>query len=68
MVEINLLQQNQRLVLQVKDNGRGFDEQNAQNGNGLRNLRERAIAISGSLTLKTALDEGTEVELQLPIA
>jgi signal transduction histidine kinase len=67
LVEINLHQQDHTLVMRVKDNGRGFDEQTVKNGNGLRNLRERAKEIKGRLILKSALGEGTEVELILPI-
>lgn len=68
LVEIDLEQKDQQLVLNVKDNGRGFDEKTVQTGNGLRNLRERAREINGNLVLKSVLHKGTEVELQLPIA
>jgi signal transduction histidine kinase len=52
----------------IKDNGRGFDEKLIHMGNGLHNLRERALKINGKLILKSTLYEGTEVELRLPIA
>jgi two-component system, NarL family, sensor histidine kinase UhpB len=67
-VEIGLRQQDHMLVMRVKDNGKGFDEQNVKSGNGLRNLRERAKEIKGRLTLKSGPGEGTEVELHFPIA
>jgi signal transduction histidine kinase/ligand-binding sensor domain-containing protein len=69
-IEINLQQQDHTLVLRIKDNGQGFDEQTAKAGNGLRNIRERAKEINGTVRLKSVLGEGTEVELelQLPIA
>jgi signal transduction histidine kinase len=54
--------------LQVIDNGKGFDEATVKAGNGLRNLRERAIEVGGVLTIKSELGKGTEVELRLPIA
>lgn len=68
LIEISLHQQNNILVMQVKDNGRGFDEQRAKSGNGLRNLRERAKEIKGSLRLQSSLGEGTEIELHFPVA
>jgi len=67
-VQINLYQQNHALVMRVKDNGKGFDEQSVKSGNGLRNLRERAKEIKGELTLKSGLGEGTEIELHFHIA
>ena len=67
-VEIKLYQHDHALVMRVKDNGKGFDEQTVKSGNGLRNLRERAKEIKGKLTLKSGLGEGTEIELHFPIA
>jgi two-component system sensor histidine kinase UhpB len=67
-VEITLRQQDHALVMCVKDNGQGFDEQTIKAGNGLRNLRERAKEMNGTVTLKSAVGEGTEVVLFLPLA
>ncbi len=67
-LKISLVKVNQQLHLQVIDNGKGFDEATVKAGNGLRNLRERAIEVGGVLTIKSELGKGTEVELRLPIA
>jgi two-component system, NarL family, sensor histidine kinase UhpB len=67
-IEINLLRQNHSLVMSIKDNGQGFDEQTIKAGNGLRNLRERAKEINGTLELRSAIGKGTEVVLEVPIA
>jgi two-component system, NarL family, sensor histidine kinase UhpB len=67
-VEINLHQQDHTLIMFIKDNGQGFDEQTTKTGNGLRNMRERAKEINGTISLKSGVGEGTEVELRLPIA
>ncbi len=67
-VEIDLQQQNDTLLLKVKDNGQGFEEQKVNAGNGLRNLQERAKEVNGTITLTSAKNKGTELELQLPLA
>jgi two-component system, NarL family, sensor histidine kinase UhpB len=67
-VEINLQQQDHTLIMFIKDNGQGFDEQKVKAGNGLRNLHERAKEINATLILKSAVGKGTEVELKVPIA
>ena len=67
-IEISLHQQDHTLLLRVKDNGEGFDERAIKTGNGLRNLRERAREINGTVTLKSIAGQGTEVELLLPLA
>ncbi len=66
-VEISLNQQDHILVMSIKDNGKGFDEQKIKAGNGLRNIRERAKEINSTLTLKSTMGIGTEVELNVPI-
>ncbi len=67
-IEISLSQIDHTLVMRIKDNGQGFDEQTIKSGNGLRNLRERAKEINAAVTLKSVVGEGTEMELRLPIA
>jgi signal transduction histidine kinase len=67
-VEIDLHQQGQTLILKVKDNGQGFEEQNIVGGNGLHNQRERAKEINGQVVVNSKIDQGTELVLQLPIA
>jgi signal transduction histidine kinase len=67
-VEINIEQQDQTLIMSIKDNGQGFDEQKIKAGNGLRNLRERAKEINATLELRSTVGAGTEVNLNVPIA
>ena len=67
-VAISLQQQDHALIVSIKDNGRGFDEQTIKAGNGLRNLRERAKEINAKLELYSIIGRGTEVVLKIPIA
>lgn len=61
-----------KLVLSVRDNGKGFDlsgEANSLAGEhvGLRSMKERARVLRGGLTVKSKPREGTTVELVLPL-
>jgi two-component system, NarL family, sensor histidine kinase UhpB len=67
-IEISLHEEADILSMRIKDNGQGFDEQSIKSGNGLRNLRERAKEMKGTVTLKSRAGQGTEVELVLPLA
>lgn len=67
-IEINLHQQDHSLVMSIKDNGQGFDEQTTRAGNGLRNVRERAKEINAILELNSSVGAGTEVNLKVPLA
>lgn len=51
----------------VKDNGIGFDEANVKQGNGLNNMKERAIAMNGSIQILTKPSKGTLIELKVPL-
>lgn len=67
-VEISLEKVDHTLVMKVKDDGKGFDEETVKAGNGLRNLRERAREIKATINLKSQPGNGTEIELRLPLA
>ncbi len=58
-----------RLFLQIQDDGDGFNnlDKEFREGNGLRNLRMRAQAIGANLKVKSALTEGTTVQLTVPV-
>jgi signal transduction histidine kinase len=53
-----------RVVL-VTDDGSGFDGATDPAGQGLKNLRERAAAIGGAFTLRSAPGHGTALEVVL---
>jgi len=65
--DIRLRQYQQKLLLEIQDNGRGFDLSAAGGGNGLRNMKNRARAIHGILTIDTAAGKGTKVALEVAL-
>jgi signal transduction histidine kinase len=58
-----------RLEMLIEDNGRGFNnlDQEFREGNGLRNLRMRAQAIGANLKVRSALSEGTRINITVPM-
>jgi signal transduction histidine kinase len=57
-------------VLEVSDDGRGFDPQGAGDGDphlGLRAMSERAQAAGGSLSLSSESGRGTRVTARIPL-
>jgi signal transduction histidine kinase len=57
----------EELVLEVRDDGAGFDPQARTKGVGLIGMRERAGALGGTLTLESSPGAGTAVRLSLPL-
>ncbi len=65
-VEISLLAERKKLTLVVSDNGRGFDPMIESEGQGLTNMRKRAVRLNGDLEIRTALGQGTTLTLRVP--
>jgi len=54
------------LVLEIDDDGRGFDVEATSWGMGLRNLRERVESLGGVLAVESTPGKGTTVRATLP--
>ncbi|MFG2087137.1 MULTISPECIES: GAF domain-containing sensor histidine kinase [unclassified Spirillospora] len=69
-VEVRLATQDGRAVLEVADDGSGFDASDTaepQGGLGLESMRDRAYSIGGGLTIDAAPGRGTTVRLEVPL-
>jgi signal transduction histidine kinase len=68
-VEARLERQQDQLVFQVRDNGRGFDaEQTKARGSlGLIGMQERALLLNGELKIEGVLGSGTTMTLRIPL-
>jgi signal transduction histidine kinase len=62
---ITLAVDRRRLVLEIADDGRGFDPDAPTDGNGVASMRRRIAALGGRLTLETGPDRGTRLRLDL---
>jgi signal transduction histidine kinase len=65
---ISLENRNDKLVLSVKDDGRGFDMKAATQGVGLRNIKRRADIIGAWVKQESAPGMGTQLKLEIPTA
>ena len=67
--EVVLQKQQDRLVLLIRDNGRGFDQADPSLSNslGLLGMRERAAILGGQVNISSAPGKGTTVRVQIPL-
>lgn len=65
--EVDIYIERRQLILQVKDNGTGFDVKTADGGNGLGNMQKRADALRGKLSIQSEAGKGTTVLLNVPL-
>jgi len=73
-VAVHIDNRSDRLLLSVRDDGRGFDPDAARGSGsapehmGLAGMRERARLIGGRLVLASAPGKGTTIEVEVPYA
>lgn len=68
-LSIGLSEINGAVVLEVRDNGCGFDEALSRQSKtlGFLGMRERALAFGGTVEIQTALKRGTGVVVRIPL-
>ena len=64
---VSLHREGERAVLEIDDDGRGFDPERVERGQGLGNLAARAASLGGKLDIHSSADEGTTVRVCIPL-
>jgi signal transduction histidine kinase len=72
---VNIKLENNYLIVEIADNGRGFDVEHILNGgspnglggNGLKNMKRRAGNFGGAIRIESAFGTGTRIVLQIPV-
>jgi signal transduction histidine kinase len=71
-VVVTLTQTSDRLRLSIVDDGCGFETdrltRRSLEGLGLRGIRERLKPLEGTLELRSAPDQGTELDIEVPLS
>jgi len=67
-VRINLYKSEEKLILEIWDNGIGFDQKKLTNPDffGLIYMKERAALLNGCLQIESLLNQGTSVRVVIP--
>jgi signal transduction histidine kinase len=68
-ITVHLRQTQAAVILEVADDGSGFDPAmaRANGGQGLRGIDERVAQVKGQLTLRSALGAGTQLRVEVPL-
>jgi PAS domain S-box-containing protein len=64
-VSIRVKRVGQHIILSIRDNGRGFDPTEKNEGIGLENIRRRATAMDGDLRIQSSAGAGCELSLEV---
>ena len=60
-------QEENRLDIDISDNGCGFDPEMLSSGIGITGMRERVYAFGGTFKLNSAAGSGTRLAIALPL-
>jgi signal transduction histidine kinase len=55
------------IVLDIADDGQGFDLQMPRSGFGLTGMEERVQALHGKCIIQSQLNQGTQIQIVIPI-
>ncbi|WP_102273004.1 sensor histidine kinase [Cytobacillus massiliigabonensis] len=67
-LEVLLIQRDEFVILRVVDDGIGFDVEEAKAGSyGMQNMYERAVEVGGTLKIISLKNNGTRLEVKVPI-
>lgn len=69
-VEVDIRREKNAFILDIRDNGQGFDPAAppaSNGGNGLRHLHQRAEVLGGRLEVKSQTGGGTALRLEAPL-
>ena len=64
-VDIDVQKVNQNLILEISDDGIGFDASKASNG--IKNMEERTSLLNGHFEIKSVLKKGTKIKVWFPL-
>ena len=66
-IDIQLVQESDRISLTVSDNGKGFDTTQTTGGIGLQNIRNRIAVYNGEMHIYSNQKSGTEINIEIPL-
>lgn len=66
-INIKFLKTSNNLIGYIEDDGCGFNPDQKNNGNGLKNIRQRVKESGGTLTISTGIEGGSFFEFNFPL-
>lgn len=66
-IDIILKTETGHVIMNVMDNGSGFDTQSYKPGYGLKNMQDRAVQMKAELIINSIKETGTSISLKVPV-
>ena len=65
-INLNAYATSEYIILNLEDDGQGFDDNKVHDGFGLRGMRERVKLLSGEIQIHSILNQGTSIQVRIP--
>jgi signal transduction histidine kinase len=66
LVVINFQKVSEKVFVEIRDNGQGFEDAVDQDGFGIKGMKERAQSIGGSFAIESSPTQGTKISVCVP--
>jgi len=66
-IDITFEEQQKLLIFKLKDDGKGFNQNENKKGNGLSNMERRTEELNGKLIINSSILDGTTILLKVPV-
>ncbi len=66
IVSLQIGQRDEKIILMIEDDGRGFDMNAHKDGYGLHNLNERIKTMQGIMVIDSQNGKGTSILIEIP--
>ncbi|MBC7557099.1 MAG: tetratricopeptide repeat protein [Chryseobacterium sp.] len=65
-ITLHVFKENDQIKIEIKDDGKGFDTETTELGNGLYNMKKRMEEVDGFCEIKSTMNKGTSITILLP--
>ena len=66
-ITVNISEVESSFIITINDNGKGFDKENTDVGNGLLNMKKRGRDIGANVEINSSMSNGTAVVVKVPV-
>lgn len=66
-IDVSIKENDHRINMTIKDDGKGFENTSHSKGNGLDNMRNRAKELQGETKVQSAFGQGTTISFTMPV-
>jgi signal transduction histidine kinase len=67
-LSVSLHKNKNHLSAEIRDDGKGFDAQSSYEGNGLKNMKQRAVQIGADFSIQSSAGKGTGMILEMKLS